>query len=651
MIGRVLAQLRALLGVQRDNPVLLRAQHVALSRQMPVMYVILLINSVALAVTHFHLAPDWLALYLPAVLTGLGSYRAWHWWRKRGVPATPAAILHTLTRTNRLAVFIAFAFTAWALALYPYGDAYARSHIAFYMAITVIACIFCMMHLRSAALITTAVVNLAFVGFFLSTGTYVYMAMAANVLLVSAGMIWVLHDHYQDFTRLVNLQAHTEKLREENERLANQDSLTGLPNRRQFFALLEANLAAASNDQSRLAVGLIDLDGFKPVNDLYGHSVGDKLLFQVGQRLARYENSDLHLARLGGDEFGLLKRDASEEGMAALGRDIRALLEEPFTIGEIQVSISASLGLVVYPDMAADATQAYEFADYALYQSKRQGAGSICVFSASHYLELSRDIRTEQGLRNANVLEEFSVAYQPILDIRSGKTVGFEALARWSSPQLGPVAPGQFIPVAERLGLINRLTLPLLGKALAGALMWPEDVRLAFNLSAHDCGSMEVVNAIVGFIKDSGVNPARLDFEITETAVIQDIEQAQRAVAIFRTLGCGISLDDFGTGYSSLSQLHGLALTKLKIDRSFVMGIHRNPASYKIVKSLLALSADMGLDCISEGLETVQELEVLKSLGCVLAQGYLIAKPMSAEQSVLWLQGKRETLIADASNS
>jgi diguanylate cyclase (GGDEF)-like protein len=648
MIGSVLVWLRALLTVRRDNPKLLEAQYVALARQMPVMYVTLLVNTVALAVTHYQMAPHWLAIYLPVVLIALGCFRGWDWWRKRGVPVTSGFILQTLTRTNRLAVFIAFAFTAWALALYPYGDAYSRSHIAFYMAITVIACIFCMMHLRSAALITTAVVNLAFAGFFLSTGTYVYMAMAANVLLVSAAMIWVLHDHYQDFTRLVNMQAHTEKLSEENQRLANQDSLTGLPNRRQFFALLEADLAAATREQSRLAVGLIDLDGFKPVNDLYGHSVGDKLLFQVGQRLMRYESGDLNLARLGGDEFGLLKRDASDEGLVELGKDLRKLLEQPFIIGDIQVSISASLGLVVYPDMAGDATQAYEFADYALYQSKREGAGSICLFSSRHYLELNRDLRTEQGLRSADLAREFNVVYQPVLDIRSGRTVAFEALARWMSPELGQVPPGQFIPVAERLGLINRLTLPLLEKALAGAMSWPDDVRLAFNLSAHDCGSMTAVADIVSLIEKSGIDPARIDFEITETAVIQDLEQAQRTVTAFRALGCGISLDDFGTGYSSLSQLHGLALTKLKIDRSFITGIQHNPASYKIVKSLLALSADMELECISEGVETVEELDVLQRLGCALVQGYLIAKPMSAEQALLWLQGARTMPYADS---
>ena len=632
-------RLMSLITVQRDNPRLLKAQYIALSRQMPIMYAILLINTLALAATHYATAPRWLALYIPAALTALGIWRSVMWWRLQNVPATPELVFKTLTRTNRLAFFIALSFTAWALALFPYGDSYTRSHVAFYMAITVIACIFCLMHLRSAALTTTAVVNLAFVVFFLAAGNPTYAAMAINVLLVSAAMILILHDHYQDFTRLVNTQARSEKLSEDNRRLANEDSLTGLPNRRQFFALLDHTLVEARKAGGKMAVGLIDLDGFKPVNDVYGHSVGDKLLFQVGQRLLQFVRDDLQLARLGGDEFGLLIRHVnSDQALIAVGERIGQALREPFVIGDIQIAISASLGLVVYPDMARDAVQAYEFADYALYDSKRAGPGTVCLFSAAHYRDLTRDNATEQGLRRADIVQEFDLVFQPIVDIQVGRTVAFEALARWVSPDLGPVAPGQFIPVAERIGFINRLTLPLLGKALAGARCWPKEVRLSFNLSAHDCGSRDAVRKIIEVIQSSGFDPHRLDFEITETAVIQDLDLAKRAIKAFRELGCGVSLDDFGTGYSSLSQLHALSLTKLKIDRTFISRIEENPASYKIVKSLLALSADMELECVSEGVERDEELEVLMALGCSLVQGYLISRPMPLEQTVEWLR-------------
>lgn len=631
-------RLRSLLVVQRDNPRLLKAQYMALSRQLPIMYIILIINTLALAATHYHVAPRWMVIDTPLALTLLGGARGLMWWRTRHAPITPELIFRTLTRTNRLAFFICLSFTAWALALFPYGDGYTRSHVAFYMAITVIACIFCLMHLRSAALTTTAVVNIAFVAFFLSTANATYVAMAINVLLVSVAMIVVLQDHYRDFTRLVNLQAQTQKLSEDNQRLANEDSLTGLPNRRQFFAVLERELAQAREQRERIAVGLIDLDGFKPVNDLYGHSVGDRLLFQVGQRLMQFAGSDLHLARLGGDEFGLLHcHPASDEALMALGQGIGRALREPFVIGDIQVTVSASVGLVICPDMARDSTEAYEFADYALYHCKRGGPGGLSLFSMAHYTDLKRDMQTEQALRQADLIDEFSLVYQPIVDIQTGRTVAFEALARWASPELGHISPAEFIPVAERIGYINRLTLPLLEKALAAADSWPDDVRLSFNLSAHDCGSMEAVNNIITALKRSGFDAARLDFEITETAVMQDIEQAQQAICAFRELGCGVSLDDFGTGYSSLNRLHALTLTKLKIDRTFISGIQDNPASYKIVRSLLALSADMQLECVSEGVETERELNVLRGLGCSLVQGYLIARPMPLAMTHEWL--------------
>ncbi|HEX8590147.1 putative bifunctional diguanylate cyclase/phosphodiesterase [Pseudomonas sp.] len=631
-------RLKSLLSVQQDNTRLMEAQYIALSRQLPMMYVILLINTLALAATHYGIAPAWLTIYIPLLLTMVGGVRAGIWWQSRRQSITTAQIFIKLKRTNQLTVFIAFGFTIWALLLFPYGDTYTKSHVAFYMAITVIVCIFCLMHLPSSAMMTTAVVNIAFVAFFATAGNATYTAMAANVFLVSLAMIVVLQNHYGEFTRLVNMQVRAEKLSDDNQRLANEDSLTGLPNRRQFFALLDRELDRARQHDRRLAVGMIDLDGFKPINDSYGHGVGDKLLRQVGQRLRAFAHEQLHVARLGGDEFGLIFINADDDSdLIRQGQSLCRTMRQPFLIGEVQVSISASMGVVVFPDLASTSTEAYEFADYALYTSKRETPGELCMFSAGQHQRLKRDVLIEQGLRQANVAEEFTLMFQPIIDIRTSRTVAFEALARWISPKLGSVAPGHFIGVAERIGLINRLTPRLLEKALSAAQCWPADVRLSFNLSAHDCSSMEAVEQLIEVIRLSGFDATRLDLEITETAVIKDLVQAQRAINAFRKCGCGISLDDFGTGYSSLTQLHALPLTKLKIDRSFITDIHQNAASYKIVKSLLALSQDMNLQCISEGVETTAELEALRTLGCTLVQGYLFSRPMPLEQTLEWV--------------
>lgn len=631
---------RALVALPRDNPRLMRAQYAALSRQLPGMYFILLVNTWALVATHITLAPAWLTLVTPTVLTLVGVSRSVFWWRQRARQLDDASIHRVLRRTNALSFPVAIGFALWALTLYPYGDEYAKAHVAFYMAITVIACIFSMMHLPRAALTTAAVVDTAFILFFISTGIPVFVACAANILLVSLAMMGILHNHYRNFTRLIAEQARSEQLSEENLRLAHQDSLTGLPNRRQFFSALDQALSRAQASGGRLAVGILDLDGFKPVNDLYGHCAGDHLLTQVGERLSPLLDGHTHLARLGGDEFALIIEHVQDDAqLHRVGQLFCHVLGEAFNLTDMPVQIGASLGMATFPDRAGDAEQLFEFADYALYQSKRTQRGSFTVFSEQHHAQLQRHNLTEQALRRANLDQELEVVFQPIIDITSGRTMAFEALARWHSPTLGHVPPGQFIAVAERIGMINQLTLPLLRKALATAKQWPSHIRLSFNLSARDCGSLEAARMIADTLLESGFDPAQLDLEITETTVMQDMQQTQAAIGLFRALGCGISLDDFGTGYSSLSQLHALSLTKLKVDRSFVSDMHNNPSSFKIVKSLLALTLDMQLDCIVEGVETEHELQALESLGARWVQGYYFARPMPAGDTFGWLAG------------
>ncbi len=638
MLKKLLGAMRTLMSVPTDNPRLLQAQYVALSRQLPLMYFVLLVNTWALAFTH-RSAPMWLTLLVPGLLTLVCGIRARMWLRTVNRIPSESMILATLRSTNALAGIIAATFAGWSLALYPYGDAYAQAHVAFFMGITVIVCIFCMMHLQPAALTTTVVVNAAFVVFFASTHNMTFIATAANIVLVSIGMLIILRHQYRDFVSLVSVQVQTERLSNENLLLANQDSLTGLPNRRRFFQTLDMAMTEALEKGSGLAVGVLDLDGFKPVNDLYGHRTGDQLLILVAERLMTVVSDTVHVSRLGGDEFALvIKGDISNEALLSFGRQLCEQMHENFELLDMPIQIGATFGIATYPATADNATQLFEYADYALYQGKNHNPGTACLFSTAHREQLHADGVTEQALRRANLDTEFYVLFQPIMESCSRETVAFEALARWNSPELGAVSPARFIPIAERIGMINRLTAPLLALALQKARSWPAPIRLSFNLSAHDFATCETVNLIVGIIENSGFDPSRLDLEITETAVMQDIAQVQQAITQFRQLGCGISLDDFGTGYSSLSQLHALALTKLKIDRSFVTGVHDNPASYKIVKSLVALSLDMSLGCVIEGVETQEELDALATLGCTLVQGYFYSPPISFEATLKWLE-------------
>ncbi|SDN25645.1 bifunctional diguanylate cyclase/phosphodiesterase [Afipia sp. GAS231] len=615
------------MSVPRNNPELLKAQYRAFSRQLPLMYFILLTNTWALAVSHYSDAPVWLTIYCPALFTALCGIRVIGWWRSRSVVPTHEIALRALTQTNRLTSILTIAFSAWALGLSPYGDALARAHVAFYMAITVIACIFSLMHLRPAAFTVAICANIVFIAFFGSSGNLTFVAMAVNALLVTIAMMFILQANYRDFARMVDGRTSLKALSNENFHLANLDSLTGLPNRRQFFARLDEEFVAAEAHGYRLAVGVLDLDGFKPVNDIYGHAVGDKLLIAVGQRLAE-ACGDAHVARLGGDEFALIAKQVDDEELLKRGEIICTALRKTFELTEATVQISGSVGFTVFPELASNATDLFEQADYALYHGKRTSRGNAVLFSTAHEAEIHRNGKIERALRAADLGNELAVVFQPIVDARSEKTVSFEALARWNSPTLGRVPPDQFIPVAERAGIVSRLTRVLLEKALTAAARWPDDIRLSFNLSNHDISSPEGVIRIIGIILKSGFDPKRIDFEITETAIMRDFEQARSAINSLQTFGCGISLDDFGTGYSSLSQLHALPLTKIKIDRSFVTQLHERPASYKIVKSLIALSRDMGLGCVIEGVETSEELAALLHLGGFEVQGYYYSPPL-----------------------
>lgn len=620
------------MSVPADNPDLLKEQFRSFSKQMPMMYLILMANTWALAITHMAIAPLWLIVLIPGVFSIACGARIVYWLKAQKVEPSPQLAHAAMMRTNRLAAVLGAAFTIWSLALFPYGDAYTQSHIAFYMAITVISCIFCLTHLRSAALMVTAIVNGVFVVFFLSVGQPTFIAMSINMVLVCGGMLVILMTNYRTFEHMVVAQQRTQALSNENLLLANMDSLTELPNRRAFFSQLRTKMDEARENGTRLALGVIDLDGFKPVNDLYGHSVGDDLLVEVGRRLSALPDT-CQVFRLGGDEFAIIASLAAEDQLLVTkaGKLVERLLA-PFHLPEATVHISASMGIAVFPDIASSTGQLFDRADYALYHAKRTQRGGAILFDAEHEKQINNEARIEQALKKANLADELSVVFQPIVDVRTQRTLGFEALARWTSPSIGRVPPDLFFPIAERTGVVGSLTRPLLRKALSVASIWSDDLRLSFNLSAHDLNSHDGVLALVGIIESSGFDARRLDLEITETAFTHDFEQVKRSIEMLRLLGCGISLDDFGTGYSSLTRLHALPLTKIKIDRSFVTDLHKTPTSYKIVKSLLALSRDMNLDCVIEGVETQEELSALRELGGALVQGYLYSPPLPEDE-------------------
>ncbi|WP_319410972.1 EAL domain-containing protein [uncultured Cohaesibacter sp.] len=616
---------------RENGAAIVKAQYRICTRHLPLVYIILLTSIWGVAITCRHVAPPWLAFFAPILFTFIFGTRILFWMDARLQILTDERARKAMIKTKLLGVLLPAFFTTWALMLFEYGDQIIRVNVAYFMAISGVCIVVFLMHLRLAAYQVAVIVYTPLVIRLLATGDPALITMAINLTIAAVLLLMVVYMQSRQFRDAVNSEVALQKASEHNHQLANLDSLTGLPNRRLFFSNLDSELAFAQFNKRRLGVGILDLDGFKAVNDLHGHNVGDQLLQQVAERLKGVRESDMLVCRLGGDEFALLiKNRNSDAELLFIGEQICSELRRPFLIEEIQISISGSVGFAVYPDVAQSSHELYECADYALYQNKRTNRGYPSLFAKEQANELERRGLIEQAIRIANLEEELAVFFQPIVDTSSQRIVAFEALARWQSPVVGNVSPAIFIPIAEQSGRIGDITQVLLRKALAVAGEWPSDINLSFNLSAHDVNSPERALKLAAIVMKSKVDPRRIDFEITETAAMGNETQAKASIEALKSLGCGISLDDFGTGFSSLSQLHAFPLTTIKIDRSFVYDLDKNEASYKIVKSLLSLARDMGFECIVEGVETSEELNMVRQLGGRLVQGYFWSPPVPA---------------------
>ncbi|WP_404425910.1 putative bifunctional diguanylate cyclase/phosphodiesterase [Thalassospira australica] len=623
--------------VREDQPELVRAQVKALSRQIPLLYILLFANAVALAFTHYGTAPDWMTVYIPAVLGAVCLMRGLAWRRLRETANDFASSVRHLRRIRILAVVISVVFTAWAIKMFGYGDAYQQGHVAYFISITVVGCIFCLLHFPPAALLVVIIVLGSFILHFGSTGNEVYVAIAANMAMVSLMIIQIIRSYYAAFSGLVESQIDLEKqhaktieLSDQNRELAFCDALTGLSNRRAFFFHLDEAVARAKDNNGRFAIAMIDLDGFKPVNDVHGHPAGDDVLIQASARLRDVLGPDVLLARLGGDEFGVILDSVSDAAeLIWIGRELCETLNDPFEVGGGTVQLSASLGFATYPAVARETNALFERADFALYYAKKNMPGHPVLFAAHHETLIRHDSQIEQALRKADLESELSIHYQPVFDLRSGILHSVEVLARWDNDVMGRVSPEMFFPVAEKTGLVGTLSTILFQKALKSMAIWPDNVVLSFNLSARDIVLTDMAHWLIDQIKFFGIDPGRLTFEVTETALLRDFVSARASIRYLRRHGAKVALDDFGIGYSSLRYVHELEFDCLKVDRSFIEPIVTSARSQRIVKTVIDMCDNLGADCVIEGVETAEQRDEVLRLGGHLAQGYFFARPMA----------------------
>lgn len=415
-------------------------------------------------------------------------------------------------------------------------------------------------------------------------------------------------------------------------RLARHDPLTGLPNRRFFVERLHESLSEAT-DASRTAVLMLDLDGFKLINDVYGHAIGDLALQEFARRVTEIMRAGSLLTRIGGDEFAVIAPNISSlDDPTLLARRIVAAVAEPFLVGNVQATLGVGIGVAIAPEDGMDFEVLVQHADRALYRAKAEGRNSIRFFEAAMNEHVERRIAIENELRAAISAKSIVSFYQPLVAFDGERIIGFEALARWKSDKFGWVPPDQFIPMAEELELISELGDQLLRQACFEARTWPAEMTLAFNISGSQLRDPTVGLRILAILAETGLNPRRLELEITETALVDNMTVAQNVINQLREAGVRIALDDFGTGYATLSQLLSFRLDRIKIDRSFVERLGKDVENDTIVRAILGLARGFGLATTAEGIEDADQLASLRTNGCLEGQGYLFGKAIPANQ-------------------
>jgi diguanylate cyclase (GGDEF)-like protein len=421
------------------------------------------------------------------------------------------------------------------------------------------------------------------------------------------------------------------------------DALTSLPNRVLFNDRLDLALASARRTEQKLAVMFMDLDRFKIINDTLGHSVGDALLNEVAQRLRDCLRDGDTVARWGGDEFTVLlpQIQDAEDAINTASRILDAL-KAPFQINQHELFIDSSIGISLYPEDSTLAETLLQNADVALYRCKEQGRGGYQLYSPHMNSTAPELFILENSLRHALDRDEFLLYYQPKVDMQTGDIVGLEALVRWEHPELGLVSPAVFIPLAEETGLIVDIGTWVLQTACAHAVQWHrtgfKPLSMAVNLSARQFFQPDLVNVIAQALANSQLEPKYLELEITETTAVKRMEFTQTVLHQLQETGVSIAMDDFGTGYSSLNYLKQLPLNTLKIDRSFIMDLNPDSKDLKIVDAVIALGQGLNLKVVAEGVETEQQMSLLRSLNCDIAQGYLFSRPITFDRMTEMLQ-------------
>lgn len=468
----------------------------------------------------------------------------------------------------------------------------------------------------------------------------IFTALAAGLILCGVALILLLNRHnnllhraHKETRGLTDeLRSATLELQANNARLehdAYHDALTELPNRSLFRKELNERLTSA--DAGTSIILLLDLDGFKDINDTLGHDVGDALLQAVATRLSSIREDGDIVCRLGGDEFAFITSARDEEDALSFAEKVILQISKPYNLGELEIKIGTCVGIAVSSDVTT-ADELFKRADLALYESKRLGPGRISVFQPHMQQQLAEKRSFEADLQTALQNNEMEVYYQPQMFTKTREICGFEALLRWTHPVRGKVPPSEFIPVAERTGLIHSLGKWAMDVACQEAKTWKGNLKIAINLSPIQFHSTSLVQNVVDALDKSGLDASRLELEITESVLLNKSDDTIETLEKLKNVGIKIAMDDFGTGYSSLGNLRGVPFDKIKIDQAFLRDVATDTDALAIVEFVVGMAKSLRMTTIAEGIETEEQFECMTRLGCDQMQGYLIGRPAPAEK-------------------
>ena len=619
------------------NDALIAAFGSNIAGRLPMFYCVVLVNIVMLALSFRGSTPAYLTSWVPAAFVCGVCWRAYYWMPSQARRRSFAKVKRDVMWLPFTGTVMSLGLAVWALTLYGYGDTTQQSLVHYIVAITCFVGVLGMSHspatARTMAIVVMGPSSLVFI---LSDHPNRFVIVPMQII-VSILLLMINRGYHRDFVslemsrqNLARREREAAELAERNHEQATRDPLTGAMNRRGVLALFEQRLAVPDGPLPWLA--LVDLDGFKLINDTYGHAAGDAVLCAVSIRIDGVPEITAH-GRLGGDEFAIILPGAmAVEDVRAALEHLAELISRPIPFEGRMLAIRTSIG--IHRCTGHDVSACLERADLALYKAKETRNAAIGEFTADDEKRMTEKRAITRVFISADFERQLSLVYQPIIDCEISRTVAFEALARWSPDGIESLPPTDFIQLAETTGRMSELTAIILTKALHECRAWDYGCSLNINLSARDILREDAAPWITRLVYEADAPANKIVFEITETALVSDYRRAADNLDKLRQMGFRIALDDFGTGQSSLSHVNNLPLDHIKIDQSFARDIARSHSSRAIIGTIVALARQLRLECIIEGIETPEQQAIARTLGLRVMQGYHFSRPIDAQTAL-----------------